>query len=351
MKIALITDSRNVHAHRWAKSLSEKVDELFVISVANSAIEGCEVFKLNMINFGKNRLKTMINKYRYIVKSWFILLKRKPDIIHVHFLRPDITIFSFLFFRNILISVWGTDITGGSGRFGLKNLYRRIALSKAKSVTATTGFLADQTRKYCRKKNIHIIPFGIDLDLYKPAYKKKKKNIVKIGFVKHLYEIYGPHILIEAMNHIKSEVTVYIAGKGPLRAELENLIQKYGLNNVNLVGHIDNKNIPYFLMDIDIFVMPSLRESFGVSAIEAQAMGIPVISSNIEGVNEAVLDQKTGVLIPPNDPVRLANAIDDLIKDQEKYDYLSSNCRAFVEQSFDWKKNVNSIIELYHKLV
>ncbi len=352
MKIALISDIRTVHAQRWATSIAKKEDELIVISIAPGVIDGCMVYNLRMLNEKGIRFFTFIKKLRYIFLSWIILLKARPDIVHVHFLRPDISTLSYLFFKNTIISVWGNDIIDDKKPSMLKHIYRKIALKRAKKITATTEYLAKQTQKYCKGKEIKIIPFGVDLNRFK-SYKKETKTVTHVGFVKHLMEKYGPHILIEAVKFIKNDVVVYLVGDGYMKGFLEKLIKKYNLKNVFLKGFIDNNELPKFLNNIDIFVMPSIykSETFGVAAIEAQAMEIPVIASDIGGISEAVKNGITGILVTPNDPIALAKAIDRLIDDKELYQKLSGGCRKYVESRFNWEKNVISVIDLYNKIV
>ena len=161
VKVALISDFRNIHAQKWARILNTKVDKLFVISVAASKLNGLNVYNLNMINYNGYRIVTLIKKLRYIVLCWIILNREKPDIVHVHYLRTDISIFGYLFHKNIIISVWGNDIIDDNNTSSLKKIYRRIALKRAKIITATTNYLANYTYKFHQNKTIHVVPFGV----------------------------------------------------------------------------------------------------------------------------------------------------------------------------------------------
>jgi len=75
-------------------------------------------------------------------------------------------------------------------------------------------------------------------------------------------------------------------------------------------------DVPAFLAGIDIFVMPSLFEGLGVAALEAMAGGKAVVASRVGGLAESIIDGETGLLVPPNDPERLAAAVGRLITDR-----------------------------------
>ena len=354
IRVSLITDARTVHAQRWGSSLSSKIDELFVISVAAGEIEGCYVYNLNMINEKRVKILTLLKKIRYIFYCWIILLKKHPDIIHVHFLRPDITILGYIFYKNIFISVWGRDITDNQrGIIFFRKLFRKLALRRAKVVMATSVYLANETKKYCKNSNIYVVPFGIDLKKYK--YKKKisrREKTTNVGYVKHLEAMYGPHVLAEAARYIIHPVRIFFVGQGSMFAELKAIIDKNNLRNIQLLGFVPNNELPKFLRKIDIFVMPTLYpESFGVSALEAQAVNVPVIASNVGGIREVVKHNVTGILIPPNDPYILAKTIDRLIEDDLLYHTLQNNCRNYIRSKFVWENNINKVIELYMQFI
>lgn len=112
---------------------------------------------------------------------------------------------------------------------------------------------------------------------------------------------------------------------------------------------IHHNKIPEYLSSIDIFAMPSVfrSETFGVSAIEAQAMGIPVVASRVGGVPEAVIDGITGLLVKPGDPMALAEALERLILDPELRKKMGIKGREFVESKYNWSNNLEQMIKVY----
>jgi glycosyltransferase involved in cell wall biosynthesis len=112
-------------------------------------------------------------------------------------------------------------------------------------------------------------------------------------------------------------VVLRIAGDGPERPKLEAQIARLGLaQSVELAGWLEHVQLPEFLAGLDVFVLPSTWEGFGVSAVEASAMKLPVVASNVHGIPDAVRDSVTGMLVPPADATALANAIETLFNDE-----------------------------------
>lgn len=350
MRVLLITNLQAVHARRWAKSLTEKVDKLIVISCGAGKIRNSITFNFIINSAGRNKIKAVYQKVRFIIRTWIVIISIKPDIIHVHYLYPDITIFSYLFFKKLIISVWGSDITDNQNNYKQKILFRQLALNKAKFITATSNYLSKETQKYCSKSIIKI-PFGIDLTLFRlPIYDNSFPSIIKIGYVKHLDFKYGPQILIDAIKKIKYPSEVYFVGQGIHEDELRKQTEKLKLSNVQFLGFIPNNILPKFLRKLHLFVMPTIYpESFGVAALEAAAMGVPVIASNVGGISEVVLEHETGILVSPNDSNLLAEAINNLLDNFELYLKIKSNCRRFVTENYNWQDNVDHIIHLYKR--
>ncbi len=113
--------------------------------------------------------------------------------------------------------------------------------------------------------------------------------------------------LIRAIATLPDVVCVF-AGEGSLEKELRALSEQLGVaDRVRFLGHRDD--VPSLMAYADVFVLPSLSEGMPLSLLEAMAAGTPVVASNIPGINEVIDDQRTGLLVAPQDPDALANAI------------------------------------------
>ena len=137
-----------------------------------------------------------------------------------------------------------------------------------------------------------------------PKINKKKviKKNIKVGLIARLESVKGTHLLIEAANILKDkDINFFIGGDG----HLENDLQKLSKDNkkVEFVGNVLN---PFdFIKNLDILVVPSIREPLGIVNIEAGLCRIPVIATNIDGIPEVVLNNHSGILINPTKKINL----------------------------------------------
>ncbi len=145
-----------------------------------------------------------------------------------------------------------------------------------------------------------------------------------------LHERKGLNYLIEAFAKVadkKDKVKLVIVGEGPERKKLEKLIKNLNLDDkVTLTG--TQNEIARLLKSSDLFVLPSLREAFGLAIVEAMDVGIPVIGSNTGGIPEIIEDGKTGLLVEPKDLESLKDKILQLIENQplrQKLTYVASH--------------------------
>ena len=118
-------------------------------------------------------------------------------------------------------------------------------------------------------------------------------------------------------------------------------------DRINFVGFVKHQNVIKYYNNLSIFIAVSRRESFGVSILEAAACEIPAITSNIGGLTEVNLDNKTGIVINPDDPNKLAESIVSLYDNEALRLKLGSNARRRVVEKFNWKDNVSQMIKIY----
>lgn len=109
-------------------------------------------------------------------------------------------------------------------------------------------------------------------------------------------------------------------------------------------------NVPEFLSISDLFVFPSYREGFGLSVMEAGAMGVPAISTDIIGCNEVIEDGKTGLLIPAHSSDAIVHAVEKLYNNKELFNSIKSNCRLSVVERYEQKTLWKKYLDFYKNL-
>ena len=143
-----------------------------------------------------------------------------------------------------------------------------------------------------------------------------------------------------------------IVGDGPARAELEKYVIDNQLANVEFVGQ--KVDIKPYLSQMDIFILPSLSEGLGVAIIEAMAAGKCVIASNIDGIKELVLNNKTGLLIEPRNSDEIYNKIKWCLDNKKEALAIGQIAKQFIMDNtdkFDISKGVLKYKYLFDRLM
>lgn len=209
------------------------------------------------------------------------------------------------------------------------------------------------------KEDIVLIHSGIDTDKFQNINMpvKEKYDVLEgrpvIGTIARLSEEKGHIYLIEAMKHILSDIPgakLLIIGEGRMKEKLVSLAKKLGIEqHVFFVSETsDTKEV---LFDLDVFVMPSLKEGLGLALMEAMACGLPVVGTAVGGIKNLIQDGKNGLLVNPADPLELAKAILALLRDPSKSDSLGKNAGNFIKENFSKEEMVLKTERMYSECV
>ena len=184
-------------------------------------------------------------------------------------------------------------------------------------------------------KRVEYIP-GVGIDVKKfqnlsidKIQKRKEIGVPEDSFVLlsvgELNKNKNHEVVIKAIEKINNNKIHYvICGEGPLEGHLRELSQKLKLsNNVHLIGF--RYDIPEIYKASDLFLFPSLREGLGIAAIEAMASGLPIITSNVHGINDYSINGITGYSVRPLDINGLADSIKNLFQDYDMRSIISNN--------------------------
>lgn len=163
----------------------------------------------------------------------------------------------------------------------------------------------------------------------------------------------GHKYLLEAMAELhqkRSKLLLFVAGrKGQMSSDLMRLKKRLHLNGqVHFLGH--REDIPEILAAADLFVFPSLFEGLPGAVIEAMALGLPIVASNIDPVREVVEENGNAILVEPASSSELANAVATLLDDRDKAITYGQRSREIFETRFTLQQSTARMIELYHQV-
>jgi len=355
MRIFLLTDGKNPHSIKWVRSLAVQGVDVFVFSLASFDESLYSNFP-NVTCYSANR-KLAGNKLSYLttLKTLKVKIKEfRPSVLHAHYASSYGLLGALSGFKPFFISVWGMDVFEFPKRSFIHRLVLKFSLSRAQKLFSTSHMMAKETQQYTDKP-IQVIPFGVDMDIFKPATQLSANEIV-VGTVKTLEPKYGMDILVKAFAEVyrrHDNLRLVIVGRGYLLDELVSLAQGLGISHVTkFVGWIPVEQVPSYHNSFDIAVFPSVcsSESFGVAAVEACSSEKPVIVSRIGGLTEVVAENETGLIVPPGDVAALSQAIERLVTDPALRVRLGKQGRKRVAELYNWKENLSTMLESYKQV-
>ena len=259
------------------------------------------------------------------------------------------------------VTPWGSDITPPPGEGAPSEELtsaRHLLLQQASLVTAWGPRFAETIAQFgaIASERIQIMPLGVDLQLFHRAGARQHSTEAPlwVGFFKGFRPVYGASVLVRALPIIISEVPnvrFCMIGDGAERASCEQLAARLDVRHaIDWHPRQTHADLPAFLREWDVSVIPSLQESFGLASLESSAMELPVAASDVGGLPDTVRDGETGVLVPPGNPAALADAIVALLRDPTLRRRMGYAGRKRVEREFDWDVIMDEWVNTYARL-
>ena len=286
-----------------------------------------------------------------------LIRRERFDVVHSHMAKADLVAALAAWFCRVSCIVstahGPTRLTPGpSWRQSIfdafERIYRRLNTIVISVSTATTHLLLTKYRVPPEK--IMTIPNGVDVKRIRAAADRENarrrlslgSEQPVIGIVGRLVAQKSPETLILAMRELVQKwpnLVCLIVGDGPRAAELTQLVRDHQLDrSVRLLGH--REDVPALLSALDIFVLPTNYEGMSLSVLEAMAAGLPVIASRVEGMDELVEHERTGLLVPPKDVAACRQAVDWLLSDSVRARRMGQLAFERVQSTYDLEQQI-----------
>jgi glycosyltransferase involved in cell wall biosynthesis len=229
--------------------------------------------------------------------------------------------------------------------FWIKNIERKTML-RADNVVAVSQFAANIMQQYVLNIPISVIYNGIDTKKFMPAIHNKKNKKFQLLYVGGWKQLKGVDLFIPIMESLGENYILHFTG-GPARK----LKQKKIPENMINIGYLNQHEVINCMQQADVLLFPSHSEGFGLVAIEAQACGLPVISTNSSALPEVIQHGKTGLLCEKNNVQNFVDAIKELKERKGLRKKLSKQARIHIEKKFRIEQMIQQYVELYATLV
>ncbi len=370
MKILILADPASPHTIKWVTNLSKKNIEIFLFGLTGyktgtySNLPNLKIQTLGMKGKVFTKPDGALSKINYlkalpVIKK--IIREFNPDILHAHYASSYGLLGALSRFHPFVLSIYGSDVyTFPSKNIFTKKLFK-FNLRAADKILSTSNIMAEEITKYT-KKQVEITPFGIDLNIFHPAVREENlfsENDIVVGTVKSLEDKYGIEYLIKAFKlvkdrHTETSLKLLITGKGTKERELKELVAELRIGDVTtFTGFVDYDNVHKYqnMIDIAVFISTEDSESFGVSVLEASACAKPVIVSDAGGLPEAVEKNITGLIVKKKNIMQTADAIEELLFNNELRLRLGENGRKRVSKKYNLEDNVLQMLGIYNDFI
>jgi len=288
-------------------------------------------------------------------------VRRPADIVHLHFPHPPGELAWILrAFRPPAVVSYHADIIRQKLLALALRPMRWVVLSRAARILVSSPMMMTSSSDVHRHAGrVSVVPMGIPEPLEVPADDRELLNIEsrfpspRVLFVGRLRHYKGVRHLIDAMADVAA--VLLIAGDGPLRAELEARVAALGMGDrVRFLGDVEESTLWRLYQAADILVLPSdsRAESYGLVLVEAMAVGVPVISTEL-GTSTSWVNRhgETGLVVPPSDPSALAHSVRELLDDHELRSRLGRAARRRVRSELLADRMVDRVLEIYREIL
>jgi len=327
--------------------------EVFVCTVNGSGPLYSQFEKLGInLKIFQKKSKIGLNVIGQIYK---FLKEIKPQIVHTHLFAGDTWgRIAAIFARTPIIIVTEHNLNLDEGF--IKKLIKLILSWFTDKIIAVSEGVRDYSIKIEKIKadKLEVVYNGIDLEKFAfRGYKPIDLANVKAGVVARLEKQKGHQYLIAALPLILKKypnLILNIIGTGSLEHELQSQIENLNIKD-KVIFRGAQLELDKILEQMDLFILPSVWEGLGIAILEAQAVGVPVLASNVGGVKEIVIDKKTGLLFEPKDPQGIFEAVDNLILNPNLQKEIVDNAYNQVIKKFSLDQMIKAYTDLYLNLI
>jgi glycosyltransferase involved in cell wall biosynthesis len=359
MKILFLSNAQSHHTKRWVDYFAGRGHKCFLISLEKGEQTKAEEFFINSKSFPSFlKYPLSVRKVKEIAK------KIKPDLTNAHFVTNYGLMGALSGQRPLAVSTWGSDILISPQKSFLHKLRAKYVLNEADLITTDAKVLTRAILDLGIKgKKIIESPMGVDGNLISAYEKrwldssypqeKKKLTILSNRRLEHIYDVMTLIKAVpEVIKQVQKLVKFTIVGEGSEKSRLIQLTRNLKVEEyVEFKGELSGKDLMDCYKDSDIYISTSLSDSTSVSLLEAMALGLIPIVTDIPGNREWIEDKKNGFLFPISDHQSLAKKNIYAINEFTDWTFVREKNIFLIKKKAIWEDNMRVVEKEFLGLV
>jgi colanic acid/amylovoran biosynthesis glycosyltransferase len=307
--------------------------------------------------------KSIVVRMFYCVAAmrvWRLARKHNPHHIHAHFLdlASDLVLLATMYerHRSGIIWTWSSTVHGPWDFVERREIKVHRKIEQSTFINCISSFGRSQLlmmTPYEQWGKVKVVHCGVDIGaLSKIGRDPVPGRIVCTG---RLVPEKGQTLLVHSIRALLDRnvnVDLVLIGDGPGRERLEKLVADLGLGDrVTFTGSLPPNQVFAHLKTATVFCLPSFAEGIPVALMEAMAIGVPVVSTQVFGIPELVMHNKTGLIVIPGEQAPLDSALEQLLSDPKLADEVAAGAKRHVDEQFDLSRNTAALADLFREAV
>ncbi|MFX0094784.1 MAG: glycosyltransferase family 4 protein [Candidatus Hodarchaeota archaeon] len=367
MRICYVSGNTGPHSERFLRKMEVR-HEVHVVSMHKVPTEYRDrhprvkfhFLDLSFSGFNIGGFKNLIKGYFFLRR---VIQKIKPDILWGGYIQKDGMICALTNYHPFLLMPWGSDILIDAFR----NLFLRKGsswiISRADKISCDAYFVRDRILELSNrnKDDIIVFPWGVEREFFNPSVDGSKLR-AELGWEDNLIlimsrrfePVYNVSTFLHSLPPLCKEfpeLRVILCGDGPLKDGFLQFVSSHGLEEkVLFAGLVPQEKIPIYYAAADIYVSSSLSDGSSLCLLEAMAIGLPVVVSEIPSIMEWVTHGQNGFIFPSRDVKALLSCLRELIKNQNLRDQFSHRNQLIAQEQADWNHNYEKLETIFQEL-
>jgi glycosyltransferase involved in cell wall biosynthesis len=346
----LLGDARQVHLSRWGEYFAARGYDVLAASLEPTPLVPTRCIHIGVPGFLPDALRYPLacGALQRIVGQF------RPDVVSAHFVPNYGMMAALAYHRPWVLSAWGSDIMSVPEKSSFHRWRTQFVLDRAPWVTSDARVLTEKIESFgVPADRILTFPYGVDTDVFTPGVAPPQPGplILSNRKLESLYRIDVAIDAFAAVHEALPDAALTIAGDGgEKRRLLAHANTSTGVSRIRFIGGVTHDRMPALLEAHHIFVSTSPADTTSVSLLEAMAVGLFPIVTDIPANREWIIDGENGRLVPPGEATRLAVAIIDAWRNPELRERAREHNARIIATRGRWVESMQPVHDLFDRL-